>query len=661
MRPPRFLRGQVTNLLERWREGTVLLLLPDGEERTVRVWVPTWRVAKGDRLEGTFMEGRRFLVPAKENSFRVFPSGKGPRVRELGHALLMALPRFGYQRAHRLAKDPEAMSYLLGEKDLKPFFSRAEWGEYREVTEALRSWNWYFRGLKVLLEVGFTPLEGAYALEELGAIAADLARENPFLLCQVRGIDYLTLAARLGRLDPVGALLERLKAALWEGGETAIPLESLGLPAEELEEALKGAKDQVTIRKGHIGLTRIALLEDDLLEALKESSFLPPLPLEGLPEDQREAGKLTGHRLAVLTGGPGTGKTFTTSRLLEEARRRGIPVTLTATTGKAAQRLSSLADLPAATLHRTLGVNPFQPFPDPKPFPKGLVVLDEASMVTLQDLHLALRALPPGGSLLLVGDVDQLPPVGSGAPFAGLVGKAPTVRLTKVRRQEDPGALLLEAARAALEGRPWGELGIEGAKDLLYRKLQAPKELDTLLPRFLALYGEAGFSPEEVQVLTPIHTGPYGTQELNGKLQRFYRKGGKGPALELGDGHLAYPGDKLIFGENRPQYGVMNGTVGVLEAVGDRSFLVRTESGRLDLPRTLAWEASLGYAITVHRSQGSEWPVVILVLPPSSLTTRKVVYTALTRAKRQALVLSLVDLLGTPLPEDPPRRTFLSL
>jgi ATP-dependent exoDNAse (exonuclease V), alpha subunit - helicase superfamily I member len=124
---------------------------------------------------------------------------------------------------------------------------------------------------------------------------------------------------------------------------------------------------------------------------------------------------------------------------------------------------------------------------------------------------------------------------------------------------------------------------------------------------------------------------------------------------------VAYVGDKIIFDENKPLLGVMNGTMGIVRVVGDDTFLLDTGEDLKELPKGVATQASLGYAITVHRSQGSEWPAVILVLPESPLTTRKVVYTALTRAKQQAVLLSVPDLENHPLPKDRRRRTYLSL
>jgi len=657
------LRGEVGELIGRWREGTVVELKPEGRSEVEKVWVPTWRVAKGDYVKGTFKKGPRFYLPVREDAVRVYLGSTPPEVRELGQAIFTVVPELGFRRSLELGRHPEAFSYLLGEKDLRPFFTGAEHRELSEATAALARWRWFFESLKELMGLGFTPMEGASALAELGEPAVGMARENPFLLCQVEGVEYIALAARLGRTDPAGRLLQAIKDHGRRTGDTVVRPKELPLTGREIAEGLKRCGDQVVEVRGHLALSRVADLEAELLENLRGPSLLPPLRLEGVGEDQARAGELVAHRVAVLTGGPGTGKTYTVSRILAEARRLGVPVALIAPTGKAARRLSQMSGSPAYTIHTYLGVNPNHPYPSPKGLPKGLVVLDEASMLDLRTAVLVVRGLPEGASLLLVGDVDQLPPVEPGQPFADLVDRAPTVRLSAVRRQKE-GSVLLEAARLALEGKPLGPVVSARPKDFLYAQGSEGELLGTLKKLF-AYYLAQGLSVEEVQVLTPVHEGPLGTRELNGLLRSIVLKGVKeeppGRVVQLGDGHLARIGEKIVFNENMFRIGLANGMLGVIEEIGDSSFLVRTEEGRMEVPRGLAHQASLAYAMTVHRSQGSEWPVVIIVLPDSPLSRRKLLYTAITRGREQVVLLTTLPLLDRGLPPERPRRTWLGL
>jgi len=653
------LKGEIIELLDRWREGTVVELSLEGGGEKLLVWVPTWRVSKGDYVSGAFKKSSRFYLPASEESVRVWAGRTPPEVRELGQAIYTVLPEFGFRRSLEIGKHPEAFSFLLRERPLDPFFTGAEHREKNEAISALNRWQWFFESLKSLIDMGFTPMEGTSALAELGEPAVGLAQKNPFLLCQVDGVDYISLAARLGRTDSAGRLLQAIKDYGNNSGDTVVLTEHLPLKAQEIAEGLRDSQDQVVELPKHLALSRIVELENEIRENLGRS-VLPTLELENVGEDQAKAGSLIAHRLAVLTGGPGTGKTYTVSKILAKAKSLGIPVALIAPTGKAARRLSQMASLPAFTIHSYLGVNPNHPYSSPKGLPKGLIVLDEASMLDLRTAVLVLRGLPEGASLLMVGDVDQLAPVQPGQPFADLVEKAPTVRLKAVRRQKE-GSALLDAARFALEGKPLEPIVSSRPKDFLYAEGSEVEVLRTLERTFMYYLSE-GLSVEDVQVLTPVHKGTLGTRELNGLLRSVYMKDkGVGRSVELGDGHRARVGEKIVFNENMFRVNLANGTVGVIEEIADSSFLVRTDEGMLEVPRALGGQASLAYAMSVHRSQGSEWPVVIIVLPESSLSRRKLLYTAITRGKQQVVLLTTLPLLKQGLPADRVRQTWLGL
>lgn len=651
------LRGEVKATLRRRREGTVVSL-SDPKEGEKTIWVPTWNVSVGDTVDGVFYPQSQVWIPVRPEAVQVYPSGEDPVRRELGQVVYSVLPALGYGRSLALGRMEEAFDYLLLRKPLDSLFAPGEYRERREAEEGLREWHWFFEALEELLRLGFTPMEGYWALSALGVEALDLAGRNPFLLAQVDGVEYLRLVSRFGRHDPVGDALHRLKERYWREGSTLFPQEVLG---EEGERVLEASFGQIRGERGWVGLRRYIEQEVEVWENLQGRSRLPALAPSGeLGPDQMEAAGLTQHRVAVLTGGPGTGKTYTVSRLVRAAVERGIPVALIAPTGKAARRLEEVSGLPAKTLHSQLGVRPHEGFSSSRPLPQGLVVLDEASMLSLENAVRVLRALPQGASLLLVGDVDQLPPVEPGQPFADLLRLAPSVRLSQVRRQKDPASGLLEAARRALEGRGWTEVLARRPKDLLYVRAKDAREALRWAKLLVRLYLQAGLGPEEVQVLTPVHEGSLGTRALNSALRELYPKKAQDGVL-LGDGHMAMVGEKIIFAENKPLLGVANGTMGVLEGVDDTTMLVRAGGGYLEVPRALGHLATLGYAITVHRSQGSEWKAVVLVVPESGLVTRRLVYTALTRAKEQVAVVSLWDMERHPLPEDKGRRTWLGL
>lgn len=652
-----FLDGEIVEPLDRYRQGTVALVrLATGEE--LQAFIPTWRLARGDRVRGHYRKARRYATPVNPEAVEVQPGKADTFQRELGQAILNALPGFGYRRALNLANlGVDAFVYLKGEQPIERFFDNAEHRALEECKEALKSWRWYFSRLEGLVRQGFTPLEGAAALEEIGANAETLAQENPFLLVQCRGIRYHALVQRFQRTSAMGALLEEIKTQIFSQGDTLIPLSAIPLSEEEKEQGLREAGINLFHKGGYASLLRLRSLELSLLDNIDGESSIPSLqaPKE-LSSEQAAAFSLVKHRIAALTGGPGTGKTFTIGRLVATARQAGVKVSLIAPTGKAAQRMQEVAGVEAFTIHRALGINPSQPFPEPSPLPSGLVILDEASMVGLEELGWVLDALKDGSCLLLVGDADQLPPVSPGAPFSDLLGLVPTVALQAVRRQSEQSRIH-RAARMVLAGEKLEDLISDQPSDLLYRK----DNNETLLRHLVNTvrwYREQGFPLTDMQVLTPMHGGPLGTRNLGKVLRDIYRPDRKGRSLELGDGTLAGEGEKVIFNENQPRWGIMNGTVGTIADIGEDTFVLETSEGLISLPRHLARVASQGYAITVHRSQGSEWPVVILVLPEGPLTRRKLVYTAITRAKQQIIVLSEVDL-NQPLPMERHRHTYL--
>ena len=672
MRPPPilpamvvFIRGQVVELLERWRDGTIAIVKDKQEE--YQVFLPTWRVAKGDRVEGEFVPGHRFLVPRKGHPPRILPGKAQSLERELGQAILNTVPQLGYRRAQALAaKGMEAFDYLLLHKDLKDLFYIAETRLLEEVTEALFNWRWFFVALKELIQIGFTPLEAADALEFLGAPALEIAKEDPFLLCITPGVSYTTLAARLHRTSATGALLDEIGIWMNAYGDTLVPLHHLPMANEDLDAALKHPKLPTVLYLADRYASPRPVWEKELTiyEALAERSELPELtpPTDGpnLEPQQREAFALTKHRIAILTGGPGTGKTFTLSRLVQAARKQGIPVQLMAPTGKAAQRMAELSGMEATTVHRALGIDPNTPFASPKPLTRGLVIMDESSMADLALLASVVEALPPGAALLLVGDANQLPPVSPGAPFSDLVDLAPTARLTRVKRQA-AHSLITEVATKLLEGQPLEELVPPGQSEVLLRTSEDLDALAEAIVETAVWYAHNGKSIANVQVLTPIHAGPLGTRRLNERIRAgiLESETKKRRALNLGDGSVAYVGDKIIFGENRPQFHLMNGTMGIITHISDTEFLLDTGNDAMSLPRYAARWAQLGYAVTVHRAQGSEWDVTILALPESPITRRKLIYTGITRGKRQVVAYAIPKIASQPVPLERARVTYL--
>ncbi|MFJ9932586.1 ATP-dependent RecD-like DNA helicase [Streptomyces virginiae] len=378
-----------------------------------------------------------------------------------------------------------------------------------------------------------------------------------------------------------------------------------------------------------------------------------------LAPEQRDAVKLAlTRRVAVLTGGPGCGKSFTVRSIVELARAKKAKVVLAAPTGRAAKRLSELTGAEASTVHRLLELKPGgdAAYDRDRPLDADLVVVDEASMLDLLLANKLVKAVAPGAHLLLVGDVDQLPSVGAGEVLRDLLaegGPVPAVRLTRIFRQAQQSGVVTNAHRI--------NTGVQPITDGLPDFFLFPEE-DTEAAGVLAVDVAArriparfGLDPRrDVQVLAPMHRGPAGAGNLNGLLQQAMTPARPNLPEKRFGGRVFRVGDKVTQIRNnydKGANGVFNGTVGVVIGldVDEQRLTVRTEEdeeivyefGELD-------ELAHAYAVTIHRSQGSEYPAVVIPVTTGAwmMLQRNLLYTAVTRAKKLVVLVGSRKALG---------------
>ena len=350
-------------------------------------------------------------------------------------------------------------------------------------------------------------------------------------------------------------------------------------------------------------------------------------------------------KIAVLTGGPGCGKSFTVRSVVELARARGAKIVLAAPTGRAAKRLAELTGHEAATIHRLLALRPGgEPsFDATNPLDADLVVVDETSMVDVILANKLVKAVAPGAHLLLVGDVDQLPSVGAGEVLRDLLaaGALPVVRLTKIFRQAQQSGIVVNAHRInagqlpALAG--FGDFFWFGCEDT---EQTAEVVVDIVARRIPAKFG---LDPRrDVQVLCPMHRGPAGAGNLNLLLQDALTPYAEGQPERRYGGRVFRVGDKVTQLRNnydKGAAGVFNGTVGVVTGMSleEHTLTVRTdEDESVDYGFDELDELAHAYAVTIHRSQGSEYPAVVIPFTTSSwmMLQRNLLYTGVTRAKK---------------------------
>ena len=370
-----------------------------------------------------------------------------------------------------------------------------------------------------------------------------------------------------------------------------------------------------------------------------------------LDEDQvRATQQALREKILVITGGPGTGKTTLLTALLTILRRSKVGFVLAAPTGRAAKWMSESSSEEAMTIHRLLEFNPreggFHRSED-NPLQADFIIVDETSMVDLALMDHLLRAVDPHSHLILVGDVDQLPSVGPGSVLRDLIdsGVIPKVVLTRIFRQERESLIVVNAHRI-LHGQSLVLGNKPGPSDFVFLPRESEDEIlaeiKTLIseeiPRSLGLPADG--VAQAIQVLTPMHRGLLGTINLNRELQMLLNPGGK--ALEQSGSGLRL-GDKVMQLRNNYDKGVFNGDLGRIVGIDteDGSVtvdflekLVKYDSENLD-------EISLAYATSVHKSQGSEYPAVVIPLHTSHylMLHRSILYTAVTRGKKLVVIV----------------------
>ncbi|MEK2491940.1 ATP-dependent RecD-like DNA helicase [Kitasatospora purpeofusca] len=369
------------------------------------------------------------------------------------------------------------------------------------------------------------------------------------------------------------------------------------------------------------------------------------------PEQEQSVRLALTERVAVLTGGPGCGKSFTVKSIVTLALAKRAKVVLAAPTGRAAKRLAELTGVEASTVHRLLELRPGgdAAYDRDRPLDADLVVVDEASMLDLILANKLVKAVAPGAHLLFVGDVDQLPSVGAGEVLRDLLaegGPIPSVRLTRIFRQAQQSGVVTNAHRIN-EGLP---PQTEGLPDFFLfaeedAELAAGLTVDVVARRIPQKFGYD--ARRDVQVLAPMHRGPAGAGNLNTLLQAAVTPAREGLAERRFGGRTFRVGDKVTQIRNnydKGRNGVFNGTVGVVTALSadDQRLTVLTDEDE-EVPYDFDEldELAHAYAVTIHRSQGSEYPVVVIPVTMSAWTMlqRNLLYTAVTRARKLVVLV----------------------
>ncbi len=522
-----------------------------------------------------------------------------------------------------------------------------------------------------------------------GDQAIAIVQANPYILARdIHGIGFKTadqIAKRLGfpqesllRAD-AGIQHELLSAT--DDGHCALPLgilklqtaKLLDVKAEIVEQAIQrllaGGEIVQEIMDGRdlIFLPHLRQAEVTVAEKIgwltSRPPGYPPIDIEKAltwcyaqtgkelsPSQRRAIGQALKHRLLIVTGGPGVGKTTLLQSLLKILCAKKVKCLLCAPTGRAAKRLEESTGLEAKTIHRLLEINAHTgrfTRNENNPLDGDLLVVDETSMVDLVLMHHLLRALPQRGHLLLVGDSDQLPSVGAGRILQDLIQSrvAPVVHLTEIFRQA-AGSHIITAAHRINEGEMPETGSRESDTDFFFIERSEPSQIVSTLMDLVKnrIPEKFHYHPlEDLQVLCPMHRGPLGVRELNLAMQKELNP------LQPGDhclekfGWRFAPRDKVIQTENDYQKEVFNGDIGRIRQVNpeEREIVVRFDQRDVVYSFDELDELSLAYATTIHKAQGSEFAAVLIPLAMQQflLLQRNLLYTGITRGKKLVVLV----------------------
>lgn len=529
---------------------------------------------------------------------------------------------------------------------------------------------------------GVSTAFAAKIYREYGKESVSKVQENPYRLADdIWGIGFKTadgiaLKMGYGKDDPRrvrSGILYTLGQLADEGHCFATGEQLLGTAAELLdvgEEAIgavladmSGAGDVITdgeaiylppFHYAECGVARRLLALRNGNGSLFSEDEPEPSRVEGIvyDETQLEAVRLAlKSKVMVLTGGPGTGKTTTTKAIIGALRSSGMKVLLAAPTGRASKRMSEATGMEAKTIHRMLEYNPkdgYQRNAD-NPLSGDALIVDECSMIDILLMNNLLKAVPDGMRLILVGDIDQLPSVGAVNVLRDIIdsGAVPVIRLTRIFRQAQSSRIVM-SAHAVNAGR-LPDLSNGRDTDFFFLREEDPEKVAESIVDLVGrrLPGAYGIGADSIQVLTPMQRGVVGAASLNIALQQSLN--GNGDSLSRG-GYTFRKGDRVMQLRNDYDKEVFNGDLGYITEVNleDRVLKVDFDGRDIEYDSTELDELSLAYATTIHKAQGSEYPVVVIPVMMNHfvMLQRNLIYTGITRARKVCVLIGQLKALS---------------
>lgn len=679
---------------------TVLVMICDEEEVTCVGTFSDIAEGENIEAHGSYMDhpmyGRQFAVKSFEEKApkdemaieRYLGSGA---IKGVGIALAARIVRrFKSDTFRIIEEEPERLAEVKGISERKAMEIADQVNAKRDLRQAMIFLQQY--GISTTLAV---KIYNTYGQKIYGIL-----KENPYRMADdVDGVGFRTadeIASHVGiRMDSDFRIRSGIQYALLQAsneGHTYLPMPELTQRASNLlqiepeyieKHYMNLAMDRKIIMRQVDDTTQIYASSFFYMEAntatmlkqLNASFEVPDIEIEerirqiekqtkmDLDEHQVEAVKeAVRNGLLVITGGPGTGKTTTINTIIRYFELEGMDIFLAAPTGRAAKRMSETTGFEARTIHRMLELNGgmegnagFERN-EQNPLETDVIIIDEMSMVDISLMYALLKAIAAGTRLILVGDVNQLPSVGPGSVLKDIIdsNEFHTVKLTKIFRQASTSDIIVNAHKIN-RGEPVS-LDNKSMDFFFLKRYEADKIINVTLqlikqklPKFV------GASEYDIQVLTPMRKGLLGVDRLNGILQMYLNPADKRKREKEHGNTIFREGDKVMQTKNnyqleweiRSKYGlcidkgtgIFNGDMGIIEEINDfaETMTVSFDEGRMvEYPYKLLDELELAYAVTIHKSQGSEYPAVVIPLlsGPRMLMNRNLLYTAVTRAKK---------------------------
>lgn len=685
----------------------VFKLRPAGEKNQIAVVGNLAAPLLGEEIEvsGDWVEHPRFGRQFKAVSYRrISPSSLAGIERFLGSGAIRGIgpslaakivKQFGKQTLDIIESSPFRLAEISGIGAKKAEMIAASYAEQAELRE-------------IMLFLEEHGVSGAYApklYSHYGSEAIQILNQNPYRLAEdVEGIGFrkadqiaMALGTERNHPDRLAAGIHFALLQISLAGHCCVPEETL---VDETAKLLGVANIEVSLVLSDLMRQQALCVEDyhgilllyprhlyhaekwvaERLLSLRDQArpllFADPEAAADqwekaggimLADAQRQAiAAALKHGILVLTGGPGTGKTTTVRGILAVLEEQGCKILLGAPTGRAAKRLQETTGKDALTVHRLLEASggaegmPFFQRDEENPLEADAIILDEVSMMDISLMHYFLRAVPAGCRVVLVGDVDQLPAVGPGSVLKDIIasGVLPVVRLTEVFRQAGESVIVLNAHRINRGRAP----DLTSSPDFQFLPCNDQEQTAKLVVQLASQeLPQSGYDAwRDVQVLSPMHRLACGVENLNKKLQAALNPPLENQSAILGVNQVFRLGDKVMQTRNNYQKGVFNGDIGFIDTIGDGQVTVRYPELDVTYERSELDELHLAYCMSVHKSQGSEYPVVILPLIAGHhiMLQRTLLYTAVTRAKERVILLGSKAALNTALANDRTKRRY---